>query len=86
MTYLNLAFFLLGVAVGGVASYLWKWREIQRCGSIVIRESENAADGQIQFTRDMFEIAKMDEIRLKVVRKAVQDSDLSGPGSSNSGN
>jgi hypothetical protein len=86
MTYLNLAFFLLGAAAGGVIGYLWKRREIQRCGSIVVRESENAAGGQIQFTRDLFEIAKMDEVRLKVIRKAVQDSDLSGPGGNASGN
>ncbi len=64
-----LAAFLFGIAVGGIVGHYWKKRTVPFCGSLVIRESAEAADGQIQFTKNLFDMAQMEEIRLRIRRE-----------------
>ena len=58
--------FVLGFIFNILCSQLSKREEPVKSGTIVIRKDDEAIDGQVQFTRDLWDISTHKEISLKI--------------------
>lgn len=62
--------YILVFVCGFIFNILWdqlsKREEPVKSGAIVIRKDDEAIDGQIQFTRDLWDISTHKEISLKI--------------------
>ena len=69
MTKLIIAYiliFIAGIIFSALCRKMREYDEPVKSGAIVIRKNEEAIDGQVQFTRDLWDISSCNEVLLKV--------------------